>query len=256
MPPKKAVKTFESSEQPSLNNSSVLLSPTIPSIEMPYKKPSTLVKFSTNDSDRLQLAQAINNITLSGDTFVRAIETLSSFSQERLSDLDMQIESKKREYEHMNTQLENNFKNNQIETQQRLNEFKVKACEEIAKEYNMQVIRNEDYYKLKNDLSNVQKELNDINKTFDDRLFKDVEKERQLYLSKLQQESTTLTLNHKAQMAEITAQCAQQKKEIEMLNKTIENLKHEVAEQRNLTKEVAIASSKAQITQQIGRQDK
>jgi len=247
MPPKKIVKSSDSSDQVSV--------PSTP-VELSSKKPSTLVKFSTNDSDRLQLAQAINNITLSGDTFVRAIETLSSFSQERLSELDMQIESKKREYEQLHSQLENNFKNNQIETQQRLNEFKVKACEEIVKDFNMQVIKNDDFYRLKNELSSVQKELNDVNKMFDERLTKDVEREKQLYITKLQQETTTLTLNHKAQMAEITAQCAQQKKEIDMLNKTIENLKHEVAEQRNLTKEVAIASSKAQITQQIGRQDK
>ena len=233
MPPKKIVKQTESFEQLTTQpvTPTLTLTPTHTHTHTPTpvdmsKKPSTLVKFSTNDSDRLQLAQAINNITLSGDTFARAIDTLSSFSQERLSELDMQIETKKREYEHMTNQLENNFKNNQIETQQRLNEFKVKACDELAKDFNMQVIKNDDFYKLKNELSSVQKELNEVNKTFDERLSKDVEKEKQLYTLKLQQETTTLSLNHKAQMAEITAQCAQQKKEIDMLNKTIDNLKH------------------------------
>jgi hypothetical protein len=49
------------------------------------------------------------------------------------------------------------------------------------------------------------------------------------------------------------AQFNQQNKEIEMLNRTIETLKHEIAEQRLLTKEIAQAGSKSQITQTIGK---
>jgi hypothetical protein len=253
MPPKKIVKQPEPLES-TADSTYQQIEEVNSDRPLSIKKPTSFVKFSANDSDRLQLAQAINNITLSGNTFVKAVESLSAFSQERLSELDMQIDSKKREYEQMNSHLENEFKNNQIETKQRLNEFKIKACEELVKDYNMQVIKNEDLYKLKSDLTVLQKELSEVNKSFDDKLRNDVEKEKQFYTSKLQQETSTLTLNHKAQIAELSAQCAQQKKEIEMLNRTIENLKHEVAEQRTLTKEVAIASSKAQITQQIGRE--
>jgi dynactin complex subunit len=59
----------------------------------------------------------------------------------------------------------------------------------------------------------------------------------------------TKDLNHKAETAELIAQNKQQLKEIEFLNKLIANLTNEVSEQRNLTKEIAKASSKAQINQ-------
>lgn len=66
-------------------------------------------------------------------------------------------------------------------------------------------------------------------------------------------EIKTMELTHKANNAQLVAQVEQQKKEISVLNSTIENLKNEIKEQRELTKQVAMASSKSQITQTIGK---
>ena len=49
------------------------------------------------------------------------------------------------------------------------------------------------------------------------------------------------------------AQFNQQNKEIEMLNRTIETLKQEITEQRLLTKEIAQAGAKSQITQTFAK---
>lgn len=246
MPPKKT-STVQSTTSISDSN-------TIPYQTGSNKKPTSMVSFSSADSNRLQLAQAINNITIAGNTFSRSIDILNNFSQEKLAELDIQIESKNRQYQDLNAQLENEFKNNQISTMHHLNEFKLKACEDVAKEFNMQVIRNEDFHKLKAELGSSQKELADLNKSFADRLKDEVARVTSHYNDQLVRETSTLTLTHKAQIAELSAQTQQQKKEIEILNRTIENMKHEIAEQRNLTKEVAIAGSKAQIMQQIGKE--
>ena len=117
----------------------------------------------------------------------------------------------------------------------------------------MMLIKKDDYTKLITDVSTINNELDNFKQTFEDKLSSQLEKERQHYNSKLQSEIATRDLTHKAQSAELKAQCDQQKKEIEVLNKAIENFKHEIAEQRNLTKEVAIAGSRAQITQKIGK---
>jgi hypothetical protein len=247
MPPKKLVKHEAIADVSDVQVLSVQHS-------MPKKSatPSS-VKFSTNDSDRLQLAQAINNLTIKGDQFISALENLKQLDHERLTELDLQISAKKTEYQDLNLHLENEFKNNQIETNQKLNEFKIKACQEIASEHNMTVIKKEDYNKLQSDISVLHNELGEFKATFESKLHSELEKEKTYYVNKLKHEMSTLDLTHKAQCAELKAQCDQQKREIDILNKTIDNLKHEIAEQRNLTKEVAIAGSRAQITQKIGK---
>lgn len=73
------------------------------------------------------------------------------------------------------------------------------------------------------------------------------------YTLQLKNEVAISDLIHKANNAEIKAQVEQQKREIEVLHNTIDNLKNELAEQRALTKEVAQASSRSQITQKFGK---
>jgi 1-aminocyclopropane-1-carboxylate deaminase/D-cysteine desulfhydrase-like pyridoxal-dependent ACC family enzyme len=68
----------------------------------------------------------------------------------------------------------------------------------------------------------------------------------------LEQALLNKELGHKAHIAGLTAQVEQQVREISVLRETIANLKHEIAEQRSLTKEVAVASSKSQIQQSFG----
>ncbi|ARF08266.1 hypothetical protein Catovirus_1_316 [Catovirus CTV1] len=260
------------------------------------KKPLVMVKYSANDSDRTQLAQAINNLTIKSEQFLEAMKSFDTF-RENIAQLDIQIETKKKEhkaliddlelnyvnknknldgeYKELNKQLhskynelnkkleseyqdktrtlQNDFKNTQIELKQKMTEHKLKACEEIAKEQNMTVIKNEDHKTL---LSNVQKanhDLEDLKKSFNDQCNSIRNEEKTKYQLQLKQEVTTLELNHKANIAELKAQVEQQKKEIDVLQKTIENLKHEIAEQRTLTKEVAQASSKSQINQRFGK---
>lgn len=260
------------------------------------KKPSVLVKYSSNDSDRIQLAQAINNLTIKSEQFLEAIKSFDSF-RENIAQLDIQIETKKREhkdlidnleltyvnksknldseykelnkalqnkyqeinkkleteYQDKNKQLQNDFKNHQIEVKQKLSEFKVKSCEEIAKEFEMMVIKNDDYKNLISNVQRANQDLEDIKKNFNDQCNNIRSEEKNKYQAQLKLEMTTSELNHKANIAELKAQVDQQKKEIDVLQKTIDNLKHEIAEQRTLTKEVAQASSKSQINQKFGK---
>ncbi len=61
---------------------------------------------------------------------------------------------------------------------------------------------------------------------------------------------SNMELKHKAEVAKMTASMVHQKKKITTLQKTIENLQHELAEQRKLTKDVAEAGRPAPITLQ------
>lgn len=287
MPPKKAVSKKEVVPEVVLSDDESVI------VESPKKvapkKVQAMVKLnsSSGDSDRLQLAQAINNLVFKGDAFVSALESISSMTQERLTELEIQIEAEKMKYQDMVsnntkkydeltcdlenkykmkqqqldndynnkfTQLGNDHKNKQIEIKQHLNEFKVEGCNQIAKDFNMMLIKTDEYNRVVTDAEDAKDKLETMRNELEEKHFDEMKKEREQHTKALIQEKSMSDLSHKAQTAELTAQVTQQRKEIEMLLKTIENMKFEIAEQRNLTKEVAVASSKAQITQKIGSQ--
>jgi hypothetical protein len=238
MPPKKTI--------PNSADSSV-------SSAIPASKPatvakstaSTTVKINPNDSDRLQLAQSINNLVLRGESFVSAMEELNTFSKERLVDLDLKIEAKKQEYQDLTVSLENQFKDVEIKLKQNLQENKLVAVKEVLTGLNMMYIETAEH-------SRMVTELDHLKTTTATQLSQAVATEKASGEATLKQAIHNQTLAHKAEIASLTAQVEQQVKEIGVLKDTISNLKHEIAEQRSLTKEVAIASSKSQIQQSFG----
>lgn len=206
---------------------------------------NTTVKVNNSDSDRLQLAQAINNIVVRGESFVGALEQLSNFSKERLVELDLKIESKKQEYEDLMSKLENHYKDTEIKLKQNLQENKLQAVKEVLSTMDMICISNVQF-------NDVQHELQTLKSNYQTQLDKAIETEKEKATNHLNTTLKTLDLSHRAEIATLKAQTEQQIKEISVLNETIKNLKHEINEQRLLTKEVAIASSKSQIQQSFG----
>lgn len=249
-------------------------------------KPTVSVTYNPNDSDRVQLAQAINNLTVKGEQFVSALNSFSKFS-EIVTELDIQIETKKRHYKDMNDKLEkewkdkvarlekeeeektrqyklhdveqkrnleNELKNQKIENDQKLRQYKLKGCEDVVKEFNMMVIKTEDYKSLQDTIAKVNRELEELRKKFDTNCDTIKKEERGRFEGILKSQEKTQELNFKAATAEMKAQVDQQKKEVEMLNKTIDTLKAEIVAQRELTQAVANAGAKSQITQQFSKQ--
>ena len=68
----------------------------------------------------------------------------------------------------------------------------------------------------------------------------------------MENENKMMNLKSDVKNADLKAQVEQQMKEIAVLKEQITNMKHELSEQRTLTKEVAQASSKGQISQNFG----
>jgi len=177
------------------------------------------------------------------------------------SDLNQALQSKynttnkklESEYEDKSRKLANDFKNSQIEIKQKLAEFKLKACEELAKENSMVVIKSDDLVGLQQNVAKTNGELDTLKKAYDKDIDKVRQEEKTKYTTQLDNEKKILQLNANVTNAEMKAQIDQQVKEIQVLKSQIENLKHELSEQRALTKEVAQASAKAQITQSFAK---
>jgi len=166
--------------------------------------------------------------------------------EEEYKDKNKILEEKYRE---KNIDLEHEFKNFSMENKLKFREDEMKTCEEISKKNNYKLMLLNDYEKIFSELEITKEKLAELETTFNNKLIEKIESEKQIVHEKIKHDIDTKVLNHKAEIAEIMAENKQQLKEIEFLNKLIINLTNEVSEQRTLTKEIAQASSKAQIKQ-------
>jgi hypothetical protein len=221
------------------------------------KKPTVAVKGTLNDSDRLQLAQAINNLAVKSDSFISALAELSKFDKERLQSIDIQLESKKKEfqdeterlqydYSKLKTNLENEHADAKIKFQQNLQIHKMDTINKFCNELNLSLIE-------KDKLQSLRDELEQLKEKYADEKEEALNQEKTRSKNELTNSVKTLQLEHKAEIASLSSQVNQQVKEIEVLNNTIESLKSELREQRQLTKEVAQAASKSQISQSFAK---
>lgn len=259
------------------------------------------------DSDRIQLAQAINNFTIKSEQFMQEMKNFDSFKENVLK-LELMIDSKKQEhqqtisaleqdymtkkknlethYEELtkklkseyddlskklgtdhqdkikhcesefadkNKQLNNMFEDESIKLKRNLEADKAKACADYAKALKMRFVKEDEYKELVDNVNKAQHDYNELKKTFDKQCNSIKEEEKAKYKHQLDMDTKTMDLTHKATNANLNAQVEQQKREIEVLHNTIENLKSELKEQRELTKQVAQAGAKSQITQTIGK---
>ena len=291
------------------------------SVSTVVSKPSVYLStnsFKSSDSDRIHLAQAINNFTLKSEQLMQEMKNFETF-RESIAKLDILIETKKQEYRETNESMEldhktqvkkleseyaemskklksdfddlrkklesdnlektkkfdcefadrtkklesefadkkkaltNTYEDAQIDVKRKIAEDKAKQCELYAKELKMKFVKEDEHKALMDQVSKAVGDYNELKKTFDKQLDGLRTEESKKFTSMLKSETTTIELTHKANNAGLQAQVEQQKKEIQVLQQTIDSMKAEIREQRELTKEVAQASSKAQITQSIGK---
>lgn len=310
----------ESEEESEVEISRVNSKPTVISKPLVYlTNVSKSLDTNTNtNTDRIQLAQAINNFTLKSEHLIQEMKNFETF-RESIAKLDILIETKKQEYKETTENLELNHKNqvkkleteynetnkklhseydelkkkleseysdrnkslntehfdktkklesefvdkkkllvntyedSQLDIKRKIAEDKSKQCELYAKELKMKFIKEDEHKVLMEQVQKALSDYNELKKTFDKQCDMIRSEEIRKYSAQLKNEITTIELTHKANNASTQAQVEQQKKEIQVLQQTIDNLKSELREQRELTKEVAQASSRAQITQTIGK---
>ena len=116
------------------------------------------------------------------------------------------------------------------------------------------VITNEEYTKLESSVKSLESTVKSLTDGMEADIEEQVETQKKVIQDNCKHEITNMTLNHRAETAELIALTKQQEKEIAVLNTQIENMKYEIGEQRKLTKEIANASAKSQINQSFGKE--
>ena len=111
MPPKKATTKTSKPVEPVDNDSdseSIVEIAKVNSVPTVVSKPSVYLSTSTlksSDSDRIHLAQAINNFTLKSEQLMQEMKNFETF-RESIAKLDILIETKKQEYRETNESME------------------------------------------------------------------------------------------------------------------------------------------------------
>lgn len=208
---------------------------------MPVSKVQATTTKSAKKSDRLELAQAISSLVTKQDAFNKAVKAMEDFSNDKLHDLDLQIESKQAELSKLDDEFNKIQKDREIEINQYLAEYKYKGAVDLIKERDEETIKTIDLQKLK-------KELDLLKATDKKELESAIRDEKLKGEQALKSALHNKEMTHKAETAELQATSKHQLKEIENLNNTIENLRDEIASQRKLTKDVADACKQGSIT--------
>lgn len=209
---------------------------------MPPKKSTTPAATASGNSaestsERLELAKAISNLSSKADGFIKAVESFQQFNADKLTQLDLDIASRKAELQDIRDRIAYDIKNGKIEVDQTLKEYKREGAVKILTELNEVVILEEKWTQLNEELK--------VLRAGYEGAVAEVRKEE---ASKKAEAIAQITKNHdlknKADLAELVALNKQQEREITNLRATIQELRSDITAQRQLTREVAEASGK------------
>ena len=198
------------------------------------------------ENPRLEMAKAINNFCVKVESLDKAYEQIKNVTKDTLTEFDLEIEAKKQEIERLTEEDAHSRKRLKTETDLFIAEYRYDAAKKILAERDEVAIPEQVLNEMKDRLSKLTTER-------DAQVEAAVAAERQRGEAALKAATNNAKLTHRAETAVLEATNQQQTKEIESLQRTIESLKNEVAEQRNLTAKIADAGRAAPISQQFGK---
>lgn len=199
---------------------------------------------SVQKSERLFLAEAINKYSKTQEELLQAFDELKKYKSTIFEDLDTQIDIKKEEKVLLDKEFDTKKKDLQIECDQVFKEYQYEAALKVLDNRDEEPIGKEELQDLKDELAELKEEMRE-------RIESEIEKEREASRVALKAALTNAELKHKAEFAATVALADQKEKEVQILNETIKTLKHEVEEQRSLTRSVAESSRQGAINQTI-----
>ena len=199
-----------------------------------------------SESDTLAFAKAITKLSQKQEEFVKVVAELKELKAETLTDIQLELKAKREELEGLDKDYETKKKDLEIKLNQEIKELGYEKAIEILEEHGQIGVDEDEYNELKEGVQSVRAELEEEMKV-------KISEEKANAKRELSQAITNKNLEHKAEIATLTATVEQLKKERNTYESTIENLKSEIAAQRELTKQVAEASKQGAISQTFGK---
>lgn len=190
------------------------------------------------------VSASIDRLSKNYETFMNNSSTyadsLKGLIDDYLSDLMNKINMRKEELAYLDEEFNNKKRTSEINLDLDMKKYGRDKALQILKENGEIAVSEIDYKRLNNDYQELlSKQKEEIKNAVDNEHQRNTK-----HVAVLKQ---TLELKNKAEVATVQAKLEAQVTQIEILNETIKQMKDDLNEQRKLTKDVANASSKAQM---------
>ena len=198
------------------------------------------------DSDTLAFAKSINKLIQKQEDFQKMIDELNTFKVETLTNIQLEFDSKRKELDALNKEYDTLKKDLQIKADQEFKEYGYVKAVEILEENDEIAVNEVEYNELQTSIETIKEEM-------EEETTKQIKDEKINASKELAMVKKTMQLEHKAEIAMLSATVDQLTKERQTFESTIDSLKSEIAAQRDLTRQVAEASKQGAISQQFGK---
>jgi len=221
-----------------------------------------------DDSDRIQLVKALNTLEKTQSDFVKAVACIESMKVETVNNYTLQVDDLKRQQEELKNRVEadiklrgdeleltfsrrseeikNTLKNSQIEVDQTLKEYRRDGAIELLAGFGEVPMNEDELAELKESILTLETQHTSDVSTLKSELEKTYAKEKAIAVNSIQ-------LAHKAEIAQLTAENDMNKREMDNLRQIVADLKLQVREQQQLTRDVAESSRQGAISQSFGK---
>lgn len=195
---------------------------------------------------RIQLTKIADNIQKAQKSFTDAYTAYTEFKVETLLNLDREVEAKQESFKLLKNQLVQAEKDLQIEIDQRLKEYGLKAAEKVAKEQGRVLVEQ----KYLDDVEKASSDAGQKLEVLEVTLKKDAAADKAKAISSIIREKE---LEHAASSAQNIAKISQLEAQLQSANETIMALRQEVDKQRELSQKIAEAGKQGAIVQNMGK---
>lgn len=199
-----------------------------------------------SSKERKELTKQIESLASKQDAFTKAVLSLENFKKECISDLDTDIELKKKELEELAKKYENEIIDGKIKIDQTIKKYEYDEAVKILEKHG-------EVPSFKDDVENYKNTIAQLKIDYELGVKKVMEEEKKQSESALKAVTNNITLKNTAENAELKAKATQLENQVIVLNNTIANLQNELKCQRELTKDVAMASKQGAIQQSFGK---
>lgn len=195
---------------------------------------------------RLTLAKNVSAMTAKADAFAKAVEAYKTYNEETINETILEIEQKQKELEDLDKQYKTKEIDEKIRIDQEIKRYGYDAAIKLIQTQGKIAIAEDEYNLLLEDYEKLRSEK-------DQEIENIKQDEKAKHKKELSAIISNMELKYKAEHASLEASQSQKENEIQLLKQTITNLTSELAHQRELTKEVAIASKQGAIQQSFGK---
>jgi DNA repair exonuclease SbcCD ATPase subunit len=192
-------------------------------------------KSVTTVNPQLELAKSIKALVASQDMSHKRIQQLDELMKSITGDFELQITTKKRELEQLNEDYNHRQKTRHLQLEHEFKELEMTKVKEILESRNEMSITKQEH-------SNLQNQIKELHKAHEDETAQIRASLHHMHEKELKELEKTKRLEVSAQLAEFNAAKTSHTQQIALLHSTIESLRNELMEQRNLTKSVAESS--------------